>query len=94
MYVYILQCNDSTYYTGVTNDIERRLAEHSSGVNKTCYTYKRRPVKLVFFESYSDAVIAIEYEKKIKRWSRRKKEALIKGEYESLPKLSKKHFKS
>jgi putative endonuclease len=41
-YVYIVECNDGIYYTGVTNDIERRIAEHNDGDNPTCFTYKRQ----------------------------------------------------
>lgn len=47
-YLYILKCADNTFYTGVTNNLERRLKEHESGVNKDCYTFNRRPLKLVF----------------------------------------------
>jgi putative endonuclease len=44
-YVYIVQCSDGHYYTGVTNDLDRRLWEHNTGYNKDCYTFKRRPVE-------------------------------------------------
>lgn len=46
-YVYILKCSDGSYYTGVTNCLERRFAEHVDGRNVTCYTFSRRPVELV-----------------------------------------------
>lgn len=91
-FVYILRCSDNTYYTGVTNNIERRLAEHQSGENKTAYTFKKRPVKLVFKANFSSIDYAIEKEKQIKSWSKNKKEALIKGDFELLPELSKKEF--
>jgi len=52
----------------------------------------RRPVELVFYAEFIDINIAIQYEKKIKKWSRAKKEALIKGEYDKLPDLAKKKF--
>jgi putative endonuclease len=53
-HVYILQCSDGSFYTGITNDIERRLIEHESGENKNSYTFKRRPVTLVFNEVFND----------------------------------------
>ena len=90
--VYILKCNDDTYYTGVTNDVNRRLAEHQSGDDPTSYTFKRRPVQLVFFAEFSNIDYAIEKEKQIKKWSKAKKEALIEGKFELLPELSKKKF--
>lgn len=76
-WVYILKCNDNTYYTGITNDLDRRFVEHSSGLIKTCYTYARRPIHIVFYQVFSDVNQAIMFEKKIKKWSKAKKEALI-----------------
>lgn len=92
-FVYLLKCNDGNYYTGVTNDVSRRLAEHQSGDEPKSYTFKRRPVKLVFFAEFSNIDYAIEKEKQIKKWSKAKKEALIEGKFELLPELSKKKFK-
>ncbi len=91
-YVYILKCSDNTYYTGVTNDIFRRFNEHQDGVNIKCYTYFRRPLELVFYTQFMDIQQAIWFEKKLKKWSQAKKEALIEGRYEDLPNLSKKKF--
>ncbi len=91
-YVYILKCSDDSYYTGVTSNLNQRLFQHESGTHINSYTYKRRPIELVFYCEFTDISIAIETEKKIKKWSRVKKEALIKGEYEKLPNLSKKKF--
>jgi putative endonuclease len=88
-HVYILLCSDGSYYTGVTNDIDRRFIEHESGVNKDCYTFSRRPLKLVFGEPFPDINQAIAFEKQIKGWRREKKAALINGNWEQLPKLSK-----
>ena len=90
--VYILKCNDDSYYTGVTNDLDRRIAEHNEGLDKRSYTYKRRPVSLVFHSEFQNPGDAIEVEKQIKKWSVKKKEALINGELEVLSKLSKKSF--
>ncbi|MGZ3864798.1 MAG: GIY-YIG nuclease family protein [Bacteroidia bacterium] len=89
-YVYILQCIDSTYYVGITNNLRRRLSEHASGINKKFYTYKRRPIELVYHTKFTDANAAIQFEKKIKKWSVAKKEALITGNFDLLPNLSKK----
>jgi putative endonuclease len=94
MYVYILECSDGTYYTGVTNNIERRLNEHQSGCIRDSYTYNRRPVKLVYHEIFNDPSYAITYEKKLKKWSQTKKKALIDGDFDKLIVLSKKKFKS
>ncbi|WP_200867482.1 GIY-YIG nuclease family protein [Leptolyngbya sp. Heron Island J] len=52
-WVYILRCADSNYYTGHTDNLERRIAEHTTGAIPTCYTYKRRPVELVFSQEFS-----------------------------------------
>ncbi|MDB5004643.1 MAG: hypothetical protein JWQ34_2868 [Mucilaginibacter sp.] len=88
-YVYILLCNDSSYYTGVTNKIDRRLSEHETGFNKNSYTYRRRPVKLVFCERFTDVNQAIAFEKQVKGWRREKKEAIINGDWDLLPELAK-----
>lgn len=87
MWVYILKCSDGSYYTGVTNNLNRRLTEHQSGGHKG-YTSVRLPVELVYSREISKPMDAIAAEKQIKKWSRAKKEALIKADYESLHKLS------
>ena len=83
--VYILECSDGSYYTGSAADISRRLWEHETGALSSAYTYSRRPVKLVWdsevVERYSDA---LRFERQIKGWSRAKKEALIRGNYEAV----------
>ncbi|WP_317133615.1 GIY-YIG nuclease family protein [Flavobacterium sp. GSA192] len=76
-FVYILKCADDSFYTGITNNLERRLSEHNAGIDKDAYTFKRRPVELVWFEMFTEPTQAIMIEKKIKGWSRRKKQALI-----------------
>ena len=88
-YVYIVKCSDSSYYTGITNDIERRLFEHNFGNSKDSYTFNKKPVNLVWLESFSDPTQAIMIEKKIKGWSRRKKEALINEDWDKLVQYSK-----
>ncbi|WP_416865313.1 MAG: GIY-YIG nuclease family protein [Imperialibacter sp.] len=87
--VYILKCADGSYYTGVTNDIDRRLYEHKIGYDTKSYTFKRRPVELVFKEHFGEINKAIAFEKQIKGWSRAKKEALMKQDWGALKELSK-----
>ncbi len=91
-YVYILKCSDNTYYTGITSNLERRIIEHKLGKHIESYTYKRRPIELMFYTEFSDISIAIQTEKQIKKWSKAKKEALINDEFEKLPNLAKKKF--
>ncbi len=93
-YVYILECSDGTYYTGITSDLTSRVASHQAGRYRESYTYSRRPVQLVFFCDFTEAAKAIAVEKQIKKWSRAKKEALILGEFDRLPNLAKKKFKT
>ena len=92
-YVYILKCSDKTYYTGFTSNLEKRFFEHQEGKHIESYTYKRRPLELVFYCEFTVAGFAIDTEKQIKKWSKAKKEALINDEYEKLPNLAKKKFK-
>ncbi len=88
-YVYIVKCSDNSYYIGVTNNVERRLNEHNLGKDVKAYTFSKRPVKLVWFEIFSEINEAISREKKIKGWSRKKKEALINQDWDKLVLLSK-----
>ncbi len=92
-YVYILKCSDKTYYTGITNNINRRLFEHKKGKYPGSYTYLRRPVVLVYYCDFTNVGFAIDTEKQIKKWSKAKKEALISGSYDLLPNLARKKFK-
>lgn len=87
-YVYILECNDRSYYTGITNNLEIRINEHNSGDDPKSYTYNKRPTKLVFFEEFSNPVNAISKEKQIKGWNRAKKKSLIDNNWDELIKLS------
>lgn len=90
-YVYILKCNDGSYYTGITNNIEKRFAEHNGDFAVNTYTFKRRPVELVYCLEFNDVKQAIELEKQIKGWTRKKKEALINEDWEKLKLFSKNH---
>jgi len=76
--VYILQCKDSSFYTGITNDIQERIATHNSGEGAK-YTRARIPVRLVYQETCSDKSIARKREIEIKGWTREKKEKLVAG---------------
>src|SRR5829696_3548337 len=87
-YMYVLKCNDGLYYTGITNDVDRRLYEHNEGLIPTCFTFKRRPVALKFFEHYTEVTQAIQREKQLKGWSRAKKEALFIQDFDSLKELA------
>ena len=86
-FVYIVECSDHSFYTGITNNLERRISEHNSDLFKG-FTSKRLPVKLVFSERLLDINQAIKFEKQIKGWTRKKKQALIDGDFELLIKLS------
>jgi len=92
-YVYILECADNSFYTGITSNLIQRLESHQFGKYKNSYTSKRRPVILAFYCEFTDPSLAIETEKRIKKWSQAKKNALIAGEYKKLPNLAKKKFR-
>jgi putative endonuclease len=87
-FVYIVKCSDDSYYTGITNNLDRRLAEHNSGINPECYTATRRPVELVFAFEFKYVDKAIDFEKQVKGWSRKKKEAIIRDNWEALKELA------
>lgn len=91
-YMYILECSNGGYYTGSTKYLDKRLEQHQNGEGAN-YTKKHLPVKLVYYEIYDRIDYAFNREKQIQRWSRKKKEALIKGEYDKLPELAKKVFR-
>lgn len=91
-YVYMLKCSDGTYYTGVTNNLDRRSDEHMTGYNPESYTAKRKPLSLVWYTDTNDINYAIDKEKQIKKWSKAKKEALIESDWEKLKILAKKNF--
>ncbi len=87
-WVYILRCADGRYYTGLAQqDLERRVAEHNAGTYGG-FTAQRRPVELVFSQEFARADEAVAMERRIKGWSRAKKEALIAGEWHRLPDLA------
>jgi predicted GIY-YIG superfamily endonuclease len=87
-YLYILRCGDGSYYTGTTRTtLELRLAQHNDGTFGG-YTSTRRPVVLAFSQEFANITDAIAAERQVKNWSRAKKEALIRGDYETLRRLA------
>jgi putative endonuclease len=84
-YLYMLKCADGHYYVGTTRaNLERRVAEHNAGYFGG-YTSARLPVALVWSQHFANVTDAIAMERRLEGWRREKKEALIRGEYESLP---------
>ncbi|MCF1421412.1 GIY-YIG nuclease family protein [Mangrovimonas futianensis] len=88
-FVYILECSDKSYYTGITNDLERRMMKHQTKISKSSYTHSRLPVKLIWHCMVENPTEAIKIEKQIKGWSRRKKQAMIQENWKDLVKFSK-----
>src|SRR5712672_2091694 len=88
-WLYILRCSDGSYYVGTTRgSLESRVAQHNAGTFEG-YTASRRPVELIFSQWFDQITDAIENERKLKKWSRAKKEAFIRGEFASLLRLAK-----
>ena len=83
-YVYILKCSDGSYYTGSTTNLEKRLAEHQSGLIEDSYTHSRLPVELIWSAEFPTHDDAFQREHQIKGWSRAKKEALIRGDWDEV----------
>ena len=92
-YVYILKCSDGSYYVGHTDSLARRLDAHNSG-KYPGYTSTRLPVELVYATTAETREAALIFEMKIKKWSRAKKEALIKSDWAKIMELAKKSFVS
>lgn len=90
-WMYILRCADGSYYVGSTIDLERRLREHNEGRGAR-YTMRRLPVELVYSAEFPNIAQAYAAEKQVQGWSRAKREALIRGDFEALPGLAKKDF--
>ena len=78
-YVYIVECGDNTFYTGYTNNLEKRLKEHNDGKRGARYTRYKRPVKLVWEKEYRQFKPAFKLEKIIKQLTRSQKESLVNG---------------
>ena len=87
-FVYIIECKDGKLYTGITDNVERRFKEHKAGKGGH-YTSYNRPEQILYTESFKNRIDAEQREQQIKRWSKAKKIALIKGEKGNLISLSK-----
>jgi putative endonuclease len=93
-YLYVLRCTDGSYYVGTTrNTLEERLAEHNAGLYGG-YTATRRPVTMAYAQHFETITDAVSAERQVKGWSRAKKEAMIKGEWDLLPELAKRRNRS
>ena len=90
-YAYMLLCAGGSYYVGHTDDPEARIAAHRSG-SIAGYTQRRRPVQLVWHQEFAEREQAFAAERQIKGWSRAKKEALIRGDWDAVQLLSRKLF--
>ena len=89
-YVYMLKCSDGSYYAGHTDNLEARLISHQRG-EMPGYTHSRRPVELVFADEFPSREAAFERERQIKGWSRAKKEALTRRDWELLRRIASRH---
>jgi tRNA/rRNA methyltransferase len=87
----MLRCADGSYYVGHSDDLEARLAAHRTGALQG-YTQSRRPVTLVWSQEFGERDEAFRAERQIKGWSRAKKEALIRGDWDGLQVLARKLF--
>jgi len=88
-WVYILRCSDGSYYTGHTDNLEKRISQHTTGAIASCYTFKRRPLELVFSQEFTTRAEALASERQIKGWSRKKKEAMMRGDWMEVSRLAK-----
>ena len=88
-WVYILRCADNSYYTGHTDNLEKRIAQHTIGEIKSCYTFTRRPLTLVSSQDFITREEALTSEQQIKGWSRKKKEAMMRGDWAEVSRLAK-----
>ena len=86
-WVYLLECADGSYYVGSTTDLDRRVSEHQLGLG-AAYTPRRRPVRLAWAGEFSRIDDAFYFEKQVQGWGRRKRAALIAGEWHRLPGLA------
>ena len=90
-FVYILQCADGSYYTGHTDNLEQRLAQHQLRYFPDCYTANRLPVELKHQQAFPTREEALAAERKIKGWSRKKKEAMMRGDWSQVSHLAHSH---
>ena len=86
-WVYILDCSDKSYYVGSTTDLNQRMFDHTTGRHGS-YTSSRLPVRLLWSHGFSDIRDAFAFERRIKKWNRAKKEALMRDDFDLLHLLS------
>jgi len=91
-YLYILKCCDDSYYIGHTDDIDRRIREHTNGLIPG-YTKTRQPVTAIYIEAFALRDEAKKTELKLKKWSRKKKEAYMKKDWTKLSQLCRRNKK-
>ena len=87
-WVYLLRCADGSYYAGHTDNLDKRIGEHTTGACSG-YTATRLPIELVFSQECPTRIEALAFERQIKGWSRAKKEALIRGDWTEISRLAK-----
>ena len=87
-YIYILKCRDGSYYTGHTDNLEMRLTQHEDRAFPDCYTATRLPVELVYSQELTTREEALAAERQIKGWSRKKKEAMMRGDWDEVSRLA------
>jgi predicted GIY-YIG superfamily endonuclease len=92
-WVYVLRCADDSYYVGHTDNLAMRLAQHQAG-ELAGYTKTRRPVQLVYSDTFGSRDEAFAAEQQLKGWSRKKKEALVRGDWDQLRRLAKRRSSS
>ena len=90
-WVYMVLCDDGSYYVGITHDVEHRVWQHNEGTDPRSYTFTRRPVTLAHAMEFTEVDRAISWEKQIKGWSRKKKAALARGDFVELKRLARSH---
>jgi putative endonuclease len=87
-FVYMVRCSDRSFYVGITNNPDYRLAQHNLGIDSKSYTFSRRPVELVHSSEFRQVDDAIRWEKQLKGWSRAKKQALARDDWAAIHELS------
>ena len=86
-WVYVLRCSDGSYYTGHTDNLELRIGMHQTG-EVAGYTFTRKPVTLVHSQECATRLEALTAERQLKGWSRAKKEAMFRGDWTEVKRLS------
>ncbi|HEY4440617.1 MAG TPA: GIY-YIG nuclease family protein [Candidatus Elarobacter sp.] len=86
--VYVLLCRDGSFYIGSTSKLQQRIAQHHAGSFRSCYTFDRRPLKVVHVSEYGTADEAFTAERKLKRWSHAKKAAFVQQDFDALRRIS------